>query len=316
MKEIIIPIVILLVLLFLVISYMNNKRIVIQNYQIISIKIPKSFHGVKLAVLSDLHGYRFGKEQEKLLEKLQSINPDYIMLAGDMLTADVWTGIKKKTIYHNLAFLKQLAEKFPVYYAPGNHEHKFEERSKDNGVNYQKFVEKLQDYGIIYLENEAATITREDEEITVWGLKTELEYYTKIWNRKKLSVEHIDELLSQPDADGFSILLAHNPEYYQAYISWGANLVFSGHLHGGIIRFPRLGGLISPTWELFPRTDGGAYQIGDLVVTKPCTRKEKGETNGVMVLSKGLGTHTINTRLGNPPELVVVELQSGVAKVR
>ena len=98
--------------------------------------------------------------------------------------------------------------------------------------------------------------------------------------------------LGNPDRDRYSILLAHNPEHFQAYVSWGADLILSGHVHGGIIRLPFLGGVVSPAMKLFPKYDGGLFSQG----------------NSHMVLSRGLGTHTIPVRINNKAELVVVEL--------
>ena len=68
------------------------------------------------------------------------------------------------------------------------------------------------------------------------------------------------------------------------------DIILSGHIHGGIMRLPYLGGVISPQIRLFPKYSGGLYTIN----------KAK------MILSRGLGTHTIRFRFFNPPELVVV----------
>ena len=91
----------------------------------------------------------------------------------------------------------------------------------------------------------------------------------------------------------FQLLLAHNPEYLTAYAGWGANLVLSGHIHGGIMILPFLGGVIAPSYELFPKFDFGKFT----------------EKNCEMVLSRGLGTHTINIRIFNKPEISVITLK-------
>ena len=66
----------------------------------------------------------------------------------------------------------------------------------------------------------------------------------------------------------------------------------SGHLHGGIARLPYLGGVVSPDPELFPRYDHGIYENGA----------------AKMIVSAGLGTHSVNLRVNNPPELVIVDI--------
>ena len=86
-------------------------------------------------------------------------------------------------------------------------------------------------------------------------------------------------------------MLAHHPAYFDAYASWGADLTLSGHLHGGMIRLPFVGGLVSPQMRLFPKYDKGLY-----------TKKGK-----KLIVSAGLANHTVNIRINNPPELVVID---------
>ena len=65
-----------------------------------------------------------------------------------------------------------------------------------------------------------------------------------------------------------------------------------GHVHGGLMRLPFLGGVISPRLILFPKYDGGRFEHG----------------NSVMLLSRGLGTHTLPIRIFNPGELVFIRI--------
>ena len=104
--------------------------------------------------------------------------------------------------------------------------------------------------------------------------------------------EYLEGLLPEGRQDCFQILLAHNPDYFPAYAAWGADLVLSGHLHGGVIRMPLLGGVISPQVRLFPEYYAGTYFRG------------KSE----MILSRGLHMHSFRIRLFNMPELSCVTL--------
>ena len=105
---------------------------------------------------------------------------------------------------------------------------------------------------------------------------------------------YITEKLGVLDESKYNILLAHNPEYFKKYAAWGADLVVSGHVHGGIMRLPFIGGVIAPSFRLFPKYSGGQYQSGDTI----------------MLLSTGLGSHTLPFRIFNPGQLVVLELES------
>ena len=101
-----------------------------------------------------------------------------------------------------------------------------------------------------------------------------------------------DELGNCEEDGAYHILLAHNPVYFKQYAAWGADLTLSGHLHGGIIRLPLIGGVITPQAKLFPRYSAGKYEIGEKW----------------MIVSRGLGTHTIPIRFNNKPELSVIHL--------
>ena len=104
--------------------------------------------------------------------------------------------------------------------------------------------------------------------------------------------EYLKETLGEHKEGVYQILLAHNPEYFEEYAAWGADLVLSGHVHGGIMRLPLLGGVISPKLVLFPKYDGGRFY----------------EKDSTMILSRGLGMHTLPIRIFNPAELVVIHL--------
>ena len=91
----------------------------------------------------------------------------------------------------------------------------------------------------------------------------------------------------------YNILLMHNPDYFPNAAQWGTDLVLSGHVHGGIVRIPGWKGVASPNIRFFPKYDGGKFEEGE----------------SVMILSRGLGVHTIPFRLFNPGELIVLDLE-------
>lgn len=110
-----------------------------------------------------------------------------------------------------------------------------------------------------------------------------------------METEYLNRVLGNPEKKCFNLLIAHNPDYFDAYADWGADLTVSGHVHGGLMRLPFLGGVISPKLRLFPHYDGGRFE------------KDGKE----MILSRGLGTHTLPIRIFNPGEMVVIRLRKG-----
>jgi hypothetical protein len=104
--------------------------------------------------------------------------------------------------------------------------------------------------------------------------------------------KYLDEILGKCNKDCYNILIAHNPQYFKEYADWGADLVLSGHIHGGVVILPFLGGVLSPQVEFFPEYYAGLYQHG----------------KSRMILSRGLHMHSIRVRMFNIPEVSCVTL--------
>ena len=268
--------------------FYENSTFRIKRYTICHEKIVRKANGLKIAFLSDLHNSCYGRGNSKLLQAIQDENPDLILIGGDML-------IGKNGDYMDNActLLQNLSMKFPVYYANGNHESRMKFNPDKYEDRYQIYEKKLKAMGVSLLCNESVFL--EEQDITITGLELDEYYYQK---GKKVMMEESDmeDLVGVSDRENFQILLAHHPEFFEKYSEWGANLVLSGHNHGGIVRLPLLGGVISPQYRLFPKYDGGLY-------------KKDGND---MVLSRGLGTHTIKIRLWNVPELCMIELKEKI----
>lgn len=259
----------------------DMNRFVIVPYEVKSRKIKEKYTFV---MLSDLHNQSFGKKNEKLVKAILDCHPDSVMTAGDMYTSKAGTG------YDNaLALLGTLSKECPVYIANGNHEHKTSECPQVFGDMYASYLKELKAYGLEPIVNEHLILP--EKNIDICGLQIGREYF-KHFKMRKMPEDYVDKLAGDASKDRFQILLAHNPIYFPEYAKWGADLVLSGHVHGGIVRLPFLGGVVSPAATLFPKYDGGKFTEG----------------NSTMILGRGLGTHTIPVRMWNPGEVVLVTL--------
>ncbi len=239
---------------------------------------------LKFVHLSDLHGCTYGEKQEQLLAAIGKVQPDAVMVSGDMITGD-WETNRK-----TLAFFKALTRKFPVFYCNGNHETRYRERSGKDGNVYQPFHRALKKMGVFCLNNKSMIWEAKGRRFRVAGYEGDLSYYGR-FSRKQPDAGELNGLLGRKNPEETTILLAHNPMFFAAYKEWGADLTFSGHLHGGYIRLPLIGGVITPQVQLFPRYDRGLF----------C------EEEKYLSVSPGLGDHSISPRLWNPAELVVVK---------
>ena len=157
---------------------------------------------------------------------------------------------------------------------------------------YADYKCSLEKSGVHFLENESIRVELGDRNLVICGLELPVSSYRK-FSKEPVSSSDITECFGFPASESdYTILLAHNPAYMDAYLAWGADLILSGHLHGGLMRVPGLGGIITPQGFLFPKYSGEMTREGDQTV----------------IVSRGLGTHTLNIRLFNIPELISIRL--------
>lgn len=262
----------------------DSNRFVIREYRLDDERIKKNFRAV---VLADLHNKRYGKNNEQLLDAIRECKPDMILVAGDIPTA---TPGKKLDIA--IGLMEELSKDFPVYYGNGNHEYRMRIYPETYGDMCEKYDEALSKMGVIRLVNTHTNL--EEYGVTVYGAEIDKFYYGR-FGVKPMTDSYMESILGKCREDTYGILIAHNPDYFPKYAAWGADLVLAGHVHGGMVRVPIWGrGVVSPNIRLFPKYDGGIFREG----------------KSTMVLSRGLGMHTIPIRLFNPGELVVIDFET------
>ncbi len=270
-----------LMILFVIIESSGFRSV---YYTLASDKLPCD---LKIAMLSDLHNKDYGDENEPLIEAIDDFHPDIVCFAGDMITSgwDVSFDYQK-----TLHFIKKLSGKYPVYYGLGNHEQYFNEDREKFPHEFDDLKEALCKMGVHFLDN--AHIVLEQYNIGIYGLNLDYEYYRKIRTRH-LKAGLVETLLGPVDESLYSILIAHNPEHFKDYADWHADLVLAGHVHGGIICLPLLGGVISPGMKLFPKYDFGIFHEG----------------KSTMLLSRGIGSHSVPIRIHNKAEIVCLTIK-------
>ena len=261
-------------------SYRENRKISFSNYRIRDGRIKKD---ARIVMISDLHNASYGDHNEKLIRAVKAINPDFVLVAGDVIVGK--PGLSVDT---GVDFLNALGSDFPVYVGKGNHEMRTSIYDK-YGDMWTKLYEGTQK-NVHWLIND--NVYLDDYNITVYGLDIKPEYYQRF---KKLYMDksYLKDELNVPDKSQYNILIGHDPDYFEEYSKWGADLTVSGHVHGGLIIIPRFGGLISPMIKFFPKYYKGDYTIGDQH----------------MIVSAGLGLHTLKIRVNNEPDLVTINLE-------
>ena len=258
----------------------GNTALMTNAVAISSSRIPAAFSGFRIAQVSDLHNAEFGKNNTELLKLLSESRSDIIVITGDLIDANhTDVGIA-------LGFAQESVRIAPTYYVTGNHE--------AASPQYDTLKAGLEEAGVIVLEDEAISLERNGETITLLGLG-DPDFTVKGDMFGETSAMVSTKLKNLDDGEGgYTILLSHRPELFETYVNCGIDLVFAGHAHGGQFRLPFIGGVIAPNQGLFPKYDAGLYTDGG--------------TN--MVVSRGIGNSIIPLRFNNRPEIVLVELNA------
>lgn len=255
----------------------TNRTIGVSHFEINNKKLPVDFDDFKIAQVSDLHNHDW---EGKLLEKIQEEKPDLITITGDLVDSS------NTDFDLALDFVEAALDIAPIYYISGNHEAWL-------GADYSILKERLEKAGVVVMDNASSWIKKGKSRIHIIGLQdpdfTEgmMESYTQEENLGNKT----SELLAK---ESFNLLLSHRPEQFKEYVKAKADLVLTGHAHGGQVRIPFVGGLVAPNQGFFPEYSEGLYR----------------EEGTHMIVSRGLGNSIIPIRINNQPELVIIEFKA------
>lgn len=259
------------------------KKFKIVKYEIISEKLKQQ--GFRAAVISDLHNLEFGQKNERLLQALKEGKPDMLLIAGDLVL-----GKKGASVHKAYEFLREAVKLFPVFYSLGNHEQRMKQQPEIYGKGYLMLEKKLRRIGVVMLENTTRIWEGKGEKVLLTGLMLPYSYYARR-GKQRLEKRDLNRLVGKASKEEFQILLAHTPKYGDTYLEWGGDLTLSGHYHGGMVRVPFLGGAVSPDLRLFPKYCRGHFE----------------REGHHLIVSAGLGEHTIPLRFFNPRELLFID---------
>ncbi len=264
----------------------ENHMLRVTEYAVRSERLPAAFDGFRILQLSDLHSASFGRDNVRLLQRIEAAKPDMIVMTGDMVSRSD----SDRHVFFRLA--ETVGKAYPCYYVIGNHEQDME---RDE---LKAFLVRLAALHIRVLDNERISLKRGEQSISLYGMWFSLKYYReanlRFGHTAKFTDRGMKRLLGSFDPSHYGILLTHSPLCFPVYARWGADLTLCGHVHGGMIRLPFLGGLLSPEREFFPKYSAGIYK----------------EDGGTLFVSRGLGSGVFGARILNMPEIAVITLHS------
>lgn len=266
---------VIVILLIIVWIIWTNINITTTNIIIKNEKVPDDFCGYKIAEIADLHNHQWG---DKLITRIEKEKPDIIVIAGDFVDSS------HTDFDVAMDFIDEAKNIAPIYYVTGNHE---------AGLNnYMELEKRMIDAGVHMMDDTREYIEKDSSKINIIGIQdpdfVERDNFQGI--QKSIVTTKLIPLLNQ---DYYNIVLCHRPELFDGYVETGADLVITGHAHGGQVRIPFVGGLIAPNQGLFPKYTEGVYH----------------ENGTDMVVSRGLGNSVIPVRINNMPELVIITLE-------
>lgn len=257
-------------------QHIQNHSLKTVDHQLAYTDLPESLEGFRIVQISDLHGAEFGPENRRLAERIDSLRPDILCMTGDMVHARGDDG----TAVFNL--LRHLKGDYPRLYITGNHEIYRRRLSGREEIERQGYYSKLEENGVIVLRNMHYDFP--DLPITFYGVEDNVRYYKEGGGMELLP----EPLLGKIRTDTFAVGLVHRPNHFQKFQEAGIRLMLSGHTHGGIIRLPMLGGVLSPDRILFPAYDKGMFKVKD----------------AYLHVSSGLGNSKPMVKVGNRPEVI------------
>ena len=255
--------------------YISYNKLTQTNY---TIKNEKIDNDINIVIISDLHDNNLGENNQKLIDKINSISPDIVLVVGDMLNEYS----KDSNIVTNL--MKQISQNYKVFYSLGNTEEDYIK------LGTSDLLKELESSGITVLDNEYEDLKVGESTIRIGGM------YDYAFG--EINEDTYNFLCDFQNTDSYKIMMSHRPDSFifgDASEVWDIDLVVSGHTHGGQVRLPYLGGLYVGDQGWFPEYDKGLFDLNKIKI----------------VITSGIGSSKQKIpRFNNIPEVVNLKISN------
>ena len=245
-----------------------------------------AFDGLKIVMISDIHGGSNGVTEEnirKIVAKINEQNADVVVMLGDYVSerSDGSLRMPIETIASNLAGIKTT---YGVFAVLGNHDGDYDDDRVAAALVYN---------GYKVLQNEVSAIEKDGQRIRIFGMKDHLKL-SGGW----LRISADSKKYLNTTGTGDLIVLQHSPDILPVVageysVSSDLRLILAAHTHGGQVWLPILGRMVVPSGF------GQKYAYGHII--------DKGVD---MFVTSGIGTSWLPLRFMVPPEIVVLTIRS------
>jgi hypothetical protein len=232
-------------------------------------RLPRELSGLTIAQLSDIHQSNYIREAHIRMaaEITNQLKPDAIVITGDYVY-----GLAERA-EECARGLAKLSAPLGIFATLGNHDH---------WESAEVVTRSLQSHTPIQmLNNDAVPIERNGKRMWIVGVDD-------VWERQA----NLDKALRLVPKDAVKILLAHEPDFADEAARYPIDLQLSGHSHGGQIRIPFWGEMLTP--PLGQKYPMGLYRIGALQ----------------LYTNRGIGMVSPAMRFNCPPEVTLFTLHN------
>lgn len=272
--------IVLMLLILFIGSFWASRYALSTTYVTVSTtKLPSSLRVVQL---TDLHNSTFGEGNTQLVEKVEEQSPDLILLTGDLVDSG------EENIQIAVDLIGNLSKIAPVYCSNGNHEVEYQQ---NYGIDVMSYYQQA---GAIVLEREYQDVEIAGQQLRIGGIYG---YCLPAKYKGEARQDETEFLTRFQDTDRMTILLCHMPVCWMindGLDEWDVDYIFAGHVHGGQVILPVLGGVYAPDMGWFPGRLEGVFRSEDYSST--------------LILSRGLGSTEKIPRFNNKPEIMVADI--------
>jgi predicted MPP superfamily phosphohydrolase len=243
-------------------------------------QLPDAFHNFRIVQISDIHYDEFTEPSflRRVISHVNSLAPDLVLLTGDFISVGpLPQSFSSHAIFRCADILREIT--CPLRFAVmGNHDQMF---------SPTQVRAALATATIPLLVDQYVPIERRRQRLWLSGIADPVSQFPNL------------DLAIPSRPDGPVLLMSHGPDYADTVIAHPrghlVDLMFSGHSHGGQVRFPFLGALHLP--------EGGRKYVEGLF--------RLGRTQ--LYVNRGIGAVGIPFRLNCPPEITLFTLQNSRA---